>query len=83
MEFAFEGVSLNSNPGSRYNVVTHQVEEGIMQAYLTVQKATLEDAGSYKCIAGPQASSSVFIEIGGKLLLFSHKMLQCNKIIFE
>ncbi|XP_071520445.1 uncharacterized protein [Panulirus ornatus] len=63
VEFVFEGISLNSDPESRYTMQTYPVEESIKQAYLTVQKATLEDAGTYKCIAGPQASSSIYVEI--------------------
>ncbi|KAK8735707.1 hypothetical protein OTU49_005276, partial [Cherax quadricarinatus] len=63
VEFIFEGVSLNSRLNSRYSVILYPEEDSVLQAYLIVQEAKLEDAGSYMCIAGPQASASVTVEI--------------------
>ncbi|XP_042205115.1 obscurin-like [Homarus americanus] len=63
VEFMFEGASLSSHLDSRYNVILYPSDDGIVQAYLIVQGALPEDAGTYTCSAGSQASESVLVEV--------------------
>ncbi|ROT72603.1 hypothetical protein C7M84_009012, partial [Penaeus vannamei] len=41
-------------PCSRYSLETYLRDDGLMNVYLTVQEATLEDSGFYECHAGPE-----------------------------
>ncbi|XP_069975460.1 hemicentin-1, partial [Penaeus vannamei] len=56
VDFWFNGAPLETALQPRYSLETYLRDDGLMNVYLTVQEATLEDSGFYECHAGPGSS---------------------------
>ncbi|XP_047502541.1 basement membrane-specific heparan sulfate proteoglycan core protein-like [Penaeus chinensis] len=56
VDFWFNGAPIDTALQPRYSMETYLRDDGLMNVYLTVQEATLEDSGFYECHAGPESS---------------------------